>query len=310
MRKKTNGSTSAVTSGSTTSPVRSRIRETPIAIVGMASLMPDAKALNQYWSNIVEKVNSIVDVPPSRWSIEDYYDADPAVPDKTYCKRGAFLPEIDFNPMEYGLPPNILELTDAGQLLSLVVAKDALEDAGIDDDASYDRDRIGCVLGVGGGQKLSASLTARLQYPIIERILRSSGVPEAEIRTIIEKFKANYVPWEENSFPGLLGNVIAGRIANRFNLGGMNSVVDAACASSFSALTMAVDQLYLGDADMVVTGGIEQDADAAHSRTLRRSGCFVSIVSAAIQKKPDEAMRRGSSHLTCIAIIAAQIDDE
>ena len=112
MRKKTNGSTSAVTSGSTTSPVRSRIREMPIAIVGMASLMPDAKALDQYWSNIVEKVNSIVDVPPSRWSIEDYYDADPAVPDKTYCKRGAFLPDIDFNPMEYCLPPNIPDITE------------------------------------------------------------------------------------------------------------------------------------------------------------------------------------------------------
>jgi len=249
-----NGNGSSKTTAKSTVP-HSRIRETPIAIVGMASLMPDAKALNQYWSNIVEKVNSIVDVPASRWNIDEYYDADPSAPDKTYCKRGAFLPEIEFNPMEYGLPPNILDVTDAGQLLGLVVAKDVLEDAGISEDSPYDRDRIGCVLGIGGGQKLSASLTARLQYPVIERILRSSGVPDAEIQTIIEKYKANYVPWEENSFPGLLGNVIAGRIANRFNLGGMNSVVDAACASSLSALKLAVSELLEGHSDVMITGG-------------------------------------------------------
>jgi acyl transferase domain-containing protein/NAD(P)-dependent dehydrogenase (short-subunit alcohol dehydrogenase family) len=252
MSKNGNGSTKS--KAKSTVP-HSRIRETPIAIVGMASLMPDAKALNQYWSNIVEKVNSIVDVPASRWNIDEYYNADPSVPDKTYCKRGAFLPEIDFNPMEYGLPPNILDVTDAGQLLGLVVAKDVLEDAGIGEDSSYDRDRIGCVLGIGGGQKLSASLTARLQYPVIERILRSSGVPDAEIQTIIEKYKANYVPWEENSFPGLLGNVIAGRIANRFNLGGMNSVIDAACASSLSAVKLAVSELLEGHSDVMITGG-------------------------------------------------------
>ncbi len=237
----------------------SRIRETPIAIVGMASLMPDARALDRYWSNIMEKVNSIVDVPPSRWDIDEYYDADPSVPDKTYCKRGAFMPEIDFNPIEFGLPPNILEVTDSGQLLSLVVAKDVLEDAGITEESTYDRDRIGCVLGVGGGQKLSAALTARLQYPVIERILRSSGVPEADIQTIIEKYKANYVPWEENSFPGLLGNVIAGRIANRFNLGGMNSVVDAACASSLSAVKLAIAELLEGHSDMMISGGVCSD---------------------------------------------------
>ena len=54
------------------------------------------------------------------------------------------------------------------------------------------------------------------------------------------------MPWQENSFPGLLGNVAAGRIANRFDLGGTNCVVDAACASSLSAVHMAAMELYAG----------------------------------------------------------------
>jgi acyl transferase domain-containing protein len=43
----------------------------------------------------------------------------------------------------------------------------------------------------------------------------------------------------EDSFPGVLANVIAGRIANRLDLGGVNYTVDAACASSLAALDVA-----------------------------------------------------------------------
>jgi acyl transferase domain-containing protein len=49
--------------------------------------------------------------------------------------------------------------------------------------------------------------------------------------------------WSEDSFAGLLLNVAAGRIANRFDLGGVNYVVDAACASSLAATHQAVREL-------------------------------------------------------------------
>jgi acyl transferase domain-containing protein len=152
------------------------LRNTPIAIVGMAAVFPKSENLQSYWDNIVKEVDCITDVPASRWNIDDYYDPDPEAPDKTYCKRGGFIPDIDFNPMEFGLPPNILEITDVSQLLSLVVARQAMQDAGYHDDKPFDRSRTGVILGVGGGQKLIAPLTARLQYPVWDRVLESSGV--------------------------------------------------------------------------------------------------------------------------------------
>jgi hypothetical protein len=157
-----------------------KMNQTPIAIVGMASLFPQSKDLQAYWTNIVQKADCITDVPASRWNIDDYYDPDPTAPDKTYCKRGGFLPDIDFNPMEFGLPPNILEVTDIAQILSLVVAKQALKDAGCDQATEAVRDRIGVILGVGGGQKLITPLTARLQSPILEKVLISSGLSQEE----------------------------------------------------------------------------------------------------------------------------------
>ncbi len=236
-----------------------KMNQTPIAIVGMASLFPQSKDLQEYWNNIVQKTDCITDVPASRWNVDDYYDPDPTAPDKTYCKRGGFIPDIDFNPIEFGLPPNILEVTDIAQILSLVVAKQALKDAGYDQATEAVRDRIGVILGVGGGQKLITPLTARLQSPILEKVLTSSGLSQEETQTIIEKVKLAYIGWEENSFPGMLGNVIAGRIANRLDLGGINCVVDAACAGSLSALQMALDQLTSGRCDMMITGGVDAD---------------------------------------------------
>ena len=72
----------------------------------------------------------IEDVPATHWDVSEHYDSDPTAPDKTYSRRGGFIPTVDFNPLEFGLPPNTLEVTDVLQLLSLVVARDLLKDAG------------------------------------------------------------------------------------------------------------------------------------------------------------------------------------
>lgn len=238
----------------------SQLQRVPIAIIGMASLFPKAKNLQEYWDNIVGKVDCITDVPSSRWNIEDYYNPDPAAPDKTYCKRGGFIPDIDFNPMEFGLPPNIMEVTDIAQLLSLVVAKAAMEDAGYGESTNFNREHTGVVLGVVGGcMQLIVPLTTRLQYPVWEKVLTSSGLSDRDTQKIIEKMKLAYVGWEENSFPGWLANVVAGRIANRLNLGGMNCVVDAACASSLSAMKMAMSELIEGRSNLMIAGGVETD---------------------------------------------------
>ena len=243
--------------------INSSLSKTPIAVIGMSAMFADAKNIEEFWTNILQSKDSIKEVPADRWLIEDYYDPDMFAEDKTYCKVGGFIPTIDFNPMEFGLPPNILEVTDASQLLALVAARDAFEDAGYGQkSAKFTAElkaKTGVVIGVGGGQKLITPLTGRLQYPVWEKALRSSGIAENDIPPIIDKMKKAYIGWNENSFPGMLGNVISGRITNRFDLGGINSVVDAACAASLSAMKMALSELVEGRCDMMLTGGVDTD---------------------------------------------------
>jgi len=232
-------------------------QDIPVAIIGIGCFFPKSSGLKDYWRLIFHGEDAISEVPSTHWSPEDYFDDDAKRPDHTYCKRGGFLAPIMFDPTEFGIPPNTLEATDTSQLLSLLAAKLALKDAGYDNGKPFDRDRTSVILGVTGTQELVIPLSSRLGFPKWRRALEAAGVSADVTENVMTRISRSYVPWQENSFPGLLGNVVAGRICNRLDLGGTNCVVDAACASSMSAIHLALLELYAGRSDMVITGGVD-----------------------------------------------------
>jgi acyl transferase domain-containing protein len=232
-----------------------------IAVVGVGALLPGAASVGEFWRNVLSGRELMRDVPGNYWLAEDFYDPDPRKVDKVYCKRGAFLDEVDFDPMKYGVPPKLLTSTDSCQLLALMVADQVLHDAFGNRFEKVDRDRIGVVLGVCSGLELVGEMAGRLQRPGWVKVMREHGLPEEQVQSICEGFSAIHPDWTEATFPGLLNNVVSGRVANKFDLGGPNFTTDAACASSLAALAMAANMLRQGDADLVVTGGADTTND-------------------------------------------------
>src|SRR5262249_8256659 len=55
-----------------------------VAIVGIASILPGASDLRGFWANIVNKVDAVTEIPPSRWDWREYYDPDRTARDKVY----------------------------------------------------------------------------------------------------------------------------------------------------------------------------------------------------------------------------------
>ncbi|MDD2388330.1 MAG: SDR family NAD(P)-dependent oxidoreductase, partial [Desulfobacterales bacterium] len=230
----------------------------PVAIIGMGCFFPKSSGLIEYWRLISHGEDAITDVPETHWSIEDYYDEDPKKPDHICCKRGGFLSPVSFDPSEFGIPPSSLEATDTSQLLGLMAARMAFEDAGYGEGARpFDRVRTSVILGVTGTQELVIPLGARLGHPKWRKALLESGIAQDKTEEIVQRIADSYVSWQENSFPGLLGNVVAGRISNRLDLGGTNCVIDAACASSLSATHLGIQELISGRSDLIVTGGVD-----------------------------------------------------
>ena len=229
---------------------------TPVAVVAMTAIYPGESGLEGYWRTLTGGRDAISDVPPSHWLIEDYFDPDPKAVDRTYCKRGGFIDPVHFDPVQFGLPPNALPATDSAQILALIAAKQVLDKA-TRGGAEVDLDRVDVVLGVASTTELVVQMSARLQRPIWRKAMLENGLPDDEAEEICRDIADHYPPWVESTFPGLLGNVVAGRVANRLNLGGSNFVTDAACASSLSALQVALHRLYLHESDLVLTGGVD-----------------------------------------------------
>ena len=229
----------------------------PIAVVGMASLLPGSDDLAGFWRTVVEAVDCFSDVPEHYWRTEDYYDPAPRTADKTYGRRGGFIPPQAFDALAFGLPPSNLPSTDVAQLLALLIAQRCLADADNGRATRFDRRRTSVILGTAATTQLVAHMSGRMARPMWREGLRRAGMDEASIERACDAIAGQFVPWQESTFPGLLGNVVAGRIANRFDLGGTNCVLDAACASSLAALSMAVSELRSGRADTVLTGGVD-----------------------------------------------------
>jgi acyl transferase domain-containing protein len=78
----------------------------------------------------------------------------------------------------------------------------------------------------------------------------------AELGAIREQLKASLPPFHAETAPGLVPNVVSGRIANRLDLMGPNYTVDAACASSLIAVDLGARDLLDGRCDMALVGGV------------------------------------------------------
>ena len=61
---------------------------------------------------------------------------------------------------------------------------------------------------------------------------------KADVQAIATRIENHYAEWKESTFPGLLGNVVAGRIANRLDLGGSNYVTVGGSYSAVSGQTL------------------------------------------------------------------------
>jgi acyl transferase domain-containing protein/NAD(P)-dependent dehydrogenase (short-subunit alcohol dehydrogenase family) len=215
-----------------------------VAIIGMSCVFPQAGDLRAFWENILNKRDCITEVPSDRWDWKDYFDPDKNARDKIYSKWGGFIDPVLFNPMKFGIPPNSLKSIDPVQLLSLEAAARALADAGYAT-KEFDREHTACIYGLAGGMgDFGLSYGFRAGLPLfMER------VPEDILKQLPE--------WTEDSFPGVLPNVVTGRIANCLNLGGSNFTVDAACASALTAVYIGVREITSGQATTAIVGAAD-----------------------------------------------------
>ncbi len=232
-----------------------------IAIVGMAGIFPGAPNADVFWHNIIHKVDAITDPPREAWEVEVFYDPNSDANDRVYCKKGGFIGSLaTFNPLQHGIMPKQLAGTEPDQWLALELARLALEDAGYRGDFP-ERHRTAVL--IGRGTYLNRGNTTHFQHgTFVEQIVQivkrlNPGYSEDDLQLVRRELKQALPPFNTDTAPGLIPNIIAGRIANKLDLMGPAYTVDGACASSLLALEQAIMGLQHKQFDLALVGGAQ-----------------------------------------------------
>ena len=232
---------------------------TNIAIIGMSALFPGAKNLQAYWQNILNKFDAVTQAP-DKW-VNTYLDANSRQSDRIYTSKGGFLGDLArFDPLEFGIMPNSVDGGDPDHFLALKVSKEALKDSGYLE-RPFNRHKAGIIL--GRGTYLNRGFGTCMQHGLVVdqtlKLLQQLN-PELDPDTLAQirqELKASIPPFTAEMSPGLVPNVVTGRIANRLDLMGANYLVDGACASSLIAVELAIKELLSDRCDLMLAGGVQ-----------------------------------------------------
>ena len=190
-----------------------------VVITGLGAVTPVGNTAPETWKALVNGVNGIA--PITSFDTTTF---------KTHFAGEVknFDPEVIFDRKE-------ARKMDRYSQFSLCVAAEALRDSGLDLEQE-DRSRIGVIWGSGMGGLLTM---------------------ESEI---IDFAKGDSVPrFNPFMIPKAIPSIAAGQISIRFGLGGLSYSVSTACSSSSHALGSAFDQIRLGHAEVLLTGGADAD---------------------------------------------------
>lgn len=203
-----------------------RFVNTPIAIVGMAGVMPQSEDLEEFWENLKNSKDMISIIPPDRWRWENYYGDPFKEVNKSNSKWGGFMKEIDkFDPLFFGISPREAQTMDPQQRIFLQTVWKAIEDSG-QKVSDLSGTRTGLFVGVATNDYID--VMSRLQVAL-----------------------------DGYSASGNSHSVLANRVSFLLNLRGPSAPLDTACSSSLVALHRAIESIHTGSCDMAIVGGVQ-----------------------------------------------------
>ncbi|HBF29366.1 non-ribosomal peptide synthetase [Rhizobium sp.] len=218
-------------------------RDEPIAIIGMAGRYPGADDVAAFWDNLKRGLDSVTEVPPSRWSLPDTI-ARTASGKPQQSRYGGFLDDADkFDCDFFHISRPEADIMDPQERLFLQTAWEALEDAGhtplsLTPDATDGRRKVGVFVGV-----------MHKDYMLVGS-------------------EANALAADGQSWPlSINQGQIANRVSFALDLHGPSMAVDTLCSSSLTAVHLAVESLRAGESDAVIAGGVNLSLHKAKYET-------------------------------------------
>jgi acyl transferase domain-containing protein/acyl carrier protein len=199
-----------------------------IAIVGMAGRFPGSSGVEEFWQNLLQCQDMVTEIPASRWDMSEQAEETPELP-----QRGGFIPNVDtFDPAFFNISPKEASYMDPQQRLFMLVAWEAIENAGYAP-SSFSGSPVAVYAGVQGGE--------------YDAMIGWSG----------DNSRSPFLA------TGNAKSMIPNRVSYWFNFTGPSELVDTACSSSLIAVNRAVKALRNGECEAALAGGTNLILSAA-----------------------------------------------
>jgi acyl transferase domain-containing protein/pimeloyl-ACP methyl ester carboxylesterase/acyl carrier protein len=203
-----------------------------IAIIGVAGRYPEARDLDVYWDNLINGRDCIREIPLERWDYRSFYDPQPGVPGKIYCKWGGFLKDANkFDAPFFNITPREAAYMDPQERLFLETAWATFEDAG------YTRKSLAARWATAGkGVDVGVFV----------------GVTWNSYQLLAAEH------WARNHTDAVTASTwsVANRVSFFFDFAGPSVSIDTACSSSLVAIHQACESIRRGDCRMALAGGV------------------------------------------------------
>lgn len=256
------------------------INKREIAVLDFSCIGPCIKTPADIWKIVTERRKEFRIMPDVRLPEELYYSKDGSIPDKSATRLMALITDWKFDPLKYKISPLSAEHYDITHWLALDTADKLLNKFGFL--KQIEPGRTGVIIGNSFTGEFARSFTLKSRFSTInDRLMRAlshfelDSETKAEISAQFEKDMVGMLPEiNEDSLPGGMSNIIAGRIANFFDFRGGAYTVDGACSSSLLSVINACFAIESGDLDFAVCGGVDISLDPFEYVGFSKVGAF------------------------------------
>ncbi len=237
-----------------------------IVIAGLGVVLPGANNIDEFWKNLESGKNVLTEIPDSRFHNDYYTREKESILHLPKIKAGV-VNDYKFNNLKYKIPPSILNSIDRVQCFAIDSATQAIEQAGIKE-SFVNGNNTGIIIGTSSGEKHNEHIF-RTRIPFIKMLINSvQGIDPGSLVKISDgletSLKERYFKNTEDTIPGLLSNIVSGRIANFYNANGANYTIEAECASSAVGISLAIRTLRSKKADFMIAGGADANLAPAN----------------------------------------------
>ncbi|WP_261627200.1 beta-ketoacyl synthase N-terminal-like domain-containing protein, partial [Pseudoalteromonas holothuriae] len=194
-----------------------------VAVIGLAGKYPGANNTIEFWSNLENGVDSVGDIPASRWDNSPFYDSSRSEIGKIYSNAGGFIEGVyNFDSLFFKMSPREAEVLDPQERLFLQTAYHTLEDAGYTSQILADS-TVGVYVGVMYEEYILYGRANTLGQSVA-----TTGNPAS----------------------------IANRVSHYFNFNGPSIALDTMCSSSLTTVHMAAKAIRNGECELALAGGV------------------------------------------------------